>query len=61
MRKMILLALAFSAVLMATASIPPAEAVDCYWYCDCEGVHCSCGHPRSCPWPPPPIACPTCP
>lgn len=61
MRKVILLALAFSAALVATVSILPAGAVDCYWYCDCEGVHCSCGNPRSCPWPPPPIACPACP
>jgi hypothetical protein len=55
------LALAFSAALAATVSIPRVEAADCYWYCDCDGVHCSCGHPRTCPWPPPPIACPTCP
>lgn len=60
MRKILLL-LAMVAMLAAVGSTPRVEAAnDCYWYCDCEGVHCSCGNPRSCPWPPPPIACPIC-
>lgn len=62
MRKAILLALALSAAAAAFGAAPrPVEAADCFWFCDCETVGCSCGHPRNCPWPPPPIQCPTCP
>jgi hypothetical protein len=62
MRKAMFLALALSAAAAAFAAAPRlAEAEDCYWYCDCETVRCSCGYYRLCPWPPPPIQCPTCP
>lgn len=58
MRKVMLLCLALSAAAAAVGSVPKAEAVDCYWYCTEAGsVVCSCGAPRNCPWPPPPIAC----
>lgn len=61
MRKALLLVLALMSLVMAFVSAPrPVEAADCFWFCDCDGVHCSCGLPRSCPWPPPPIACPAC-
>lgn len=57
MRKALLLCLALSAAAAAVASVPRAEAADCYWYCTNGSVYCSCGAPRNCPWPPPPIAC----
>lgn len=62
MRKAMLLVLALSAAAAAFGAAPRrAEAEDCYWYCDCQTVLCSCGYFRNCPWPPPPIQCPTCP
>lgn len=57
MRKALLLALALSASVVALGSTPPAAAVDCYWYCSDGSARCSCPNVRSCPWPPPPIAC----
>lgn len=65
MRKALLLTLALAASAAAFGSMPRAEAAtDCYWYCTCENgmnvVKCSCGTAQRCPWPPPPIACPTC-
>ena len=61
MKRTMMLALALIAALTAISPAPTASAQDCYWYCDCETVKCSCGYFRNCPWPPPPIACPTCP
>lgn len=56
-KKMMMLFLALSASAAALGSVPRAEAVDCYWYCSNGSAACSCGAPRNCPWPPPPIAC----
>lgn len=57
MRKTMLLFLALSAAAVAIGSAPKVEAEDCYWYCINGSAGCSCGNPRLCPWPPPPIAC----
>lgn len=60
MRKTISMALALAAVVAALATAPtPAAGEECVWYCDGQTVVCSCGHPRNCPWPPPPLQCPT--
>ena len=60
MRKTILLLLALVAAGVTLGSTPRAVADGCDWVCDEFGsVHCSCGHPRLCTWPPPPIVCPT--
>lgn len=63
MRKAMFLVLALSAAATAFSAAPRLAnaAEDCYWYCECETVVCSCGYYRLCPWPPPPIQCPTCP